>query len=200
MNDTLMIVLAGVLFMALFNVLFFLRREGISLRFLIEAAVITAVSALLPAVFGVALHPIAFLAIIYVLTMRVRIFTDLGSALARRGNLSMAAKVFSFAGNLLPDPAGGLMVRLNQGACALQRGAIEEAIPVFQAVLEKAETSRLGIKQRAACHYNLGIAFWKQGKIGEAERELGEVQDLWPASAFARKAEKALGKLREKNE
>jgi hypothetical protein len=196
MSDALMILLTGVLFMALFNLLSYLRREGISRRFLVEGAAITALFTLLPGVFGVTVHPIAFLAIVYLLTLRVRLFIDLGSAIARRGNLTLAGKIFDFAGKLLPDPAGALMVRLNQGACVLQRGAPEDAIPVLQSVLEKAEESRLGIKHRAACHFNLGMAFWKKNRESDAEREFGAVQDLLPASPYARKAEKAVEKIR----
>ncbi len=196
MKESLILLLTALLFATLFNLLCILRREGISRRFLLETAAITIVFGLLP-MFGVALHPIAFLAILYVLTMRVRLFIDLGSTLARRGNLTAAGRAFSLAGRLWPDPAGVLMVRLNQGACALQRQAPEEAISLLQGVLEAAESARLGIKYRSACHYNLGIAFWRKGMRPEAERELEAVQDLWPASTYARKAEKTLERLRE---
>ncbi|MCX7038422.1 MAG: tetratricopeptide repeat protein [Spirochaetes bacterium] len=196
MKNYLILVLTGVLFAGVFNVLSYLRREGISRRFLLEAAAITILFGLLGLVFGIDLHPIAFLAILYVLTLRVRLLVDLGSAMARRGNLTVADKAFSIARRLWLDPAGALMVRLNQGACELQRKRPEDAIPIFQGVLREAETVRLGIKYRSACHYNLGIAFWQKNMVQEAERELEAVVDLWPASTMARKAEKALERLR----
>jgi tetratricopeptide (TPR) repeat protein len=196
-EKSLIILLTGFFYASLFGFLGFLRREGVSRRFLLEAAAITAITWLLGLFGSIALHPIAFLAVLYALTMRVRLLVDLGNALARREKLTAAARIYSLATRLWPDPAGALMVRLNQGACALKEEHPEEAIPLFQDVLEKADGAHLGIKYRCACHYNLGISYWRKQMLPEAERELEAVRDLWPASTYARRAEAVLGRLRE---
>jgi tetratricopeptide (TPR) repeat protein len=196
MNESLILLLTGVLFMAVFSLLSFVRREGISRRFLFESSVVTVAFGLLGLFAGLDVHPVVFLAILYVCTMRVRLLVDLGSTLARRGNLKSADRAFSAASLLGPDPAGALLVRLNQGACALKRKRPADAIPLFQEVLEKAEAAHLGVKYRSACHYKLGLAYWRERMLPEAERQLEEAQDMWPASTYARRAETALGRLR----
>lgn len=196
MNQSLSLLLTGVLFMALFGLLGIVRREGVSRRFFFESAVVTTVFVLLSLLAVLSVHPVVFLIVIYVITMRVRLMMDLGSALARRGRVAGAGRAFKAASMLGPDKAGALMVRLNQGACALADKRPADAIPLFQDVIEKADVARLGAKYRAACRYNLGIALWRESRTAEAAQELEAAAEAWPASTYARRAENALKKLR----
>jgi len=195
-NTPYILPLVGLLYALFFSLLSFLRKEGLSLRFLIEALSITAVFSLLALLARILLHPVAFLLVLYVTTMRVRLLVDLGSLLARRGKLAAAGALYSLASALGPDPAGALLLRLNQAACSLQQGRPEEAIPMLQGLLEKASVHGLGIKYRCACHYNLGLAYWRKQMLAEAARELETILELWPVSEYARRAEAALEKVR----
>ncbi len=197
MNQTLSLLLTGVLFIGLFTLLGIVRKEGISRRFIFESSVVTAVFVLLSLLSILPVHPVVFLIVIYAVTMRVRMMIDLGSALARRGKTTWAARAFKAALMLGPDKAGALMVRLNQGACALADKRPAEAIPLLEDVSGKAEAARLGVKYRAACHYNLGIALWREKRTAEAARELEAAAEAWPASTYARRAENTLKKLRD---
>jgi tetratricopeptide (TPR) repeat protein len=196
-NQTLSLLLTGVLFIVLFGLLSLVRREGVSRRFFFESAVVTAVFVLLSLLGVLSVHPVVFLIVVYLITMRVRLVIDLGGALARRGRVAGAGRAFKAASMLGPDRAGALLVRLNQGACALADKRPAEAIPLFQDIMEKADAARLGAKYRAACRYNLGIALWRENRAAEAAQELEAAQDAWPASTYARRAENALKKLRE---
>jgi len=129
--------------------------------------------------------------------MRIRLLVDLGSALARRGRVEQAESVYALAVRLWPDSAGALMVALNQGACSLRRGKPEEAIAQLEAVLEKAQRVRLGVKYIAASHYNLALALWRTDRTARAVRELETVMDIWPLSPYAKRAEATLARMRE---
>ncbi len=200
MAPHLLIALVGLLYVLFFGVLSFFRREGISMRFTGEAILLTALFAGISALTGADFNPALFVAVLYLITMRVRLLVDLGNLLARRGNHSLAERVYTLALRLGPDETGRLMVQLNQGVLALHAGRPEAAVATLRQVLAAAEGGYLGVKSLAACHYNLGVAYLRQGQDAQASLAFNAVLDTWPATEYARYARIALEKRKRKGE
>lgn len=196
MAPPLLLALLGLLYILVFGGLMFLRQEGISARFAIEAGVIVILVAGLAQATGFAMNPALFLALLHVVAMRVRLLVDVGNALARRQKWQLAGRVYDLAGRLWPDDASRLIVRMNQGVLALQRGRPDDAIANLRQVLAEAATGYLGPKHESACHYNLGVAYLKKGLDAQATLEFNAVLDTWPASEYARYARIALERRR----
>ena len=81
------------------------------------------------------------------------------------------ARFYHLAERLWPDDASRLIVRMNQGVLALQRGQQDEAIATFRLVLAEAPGGYLGAKHESACHYNLAVAYQKKGLDAHATLE-----------------------------
>jgi tetratricopeptide (TPR) repeat protein len=192
MAPPLLLALTGLLYILLLGGLSFLRREGLSARFAIEAVAITAGVIALSAVAGVWANPAILVALLYLVTMRVRLLIDVGNLLARRGDRQHADAVYRLALRLWPDEAGRLLVRLNQGVLALHNGRPDEAIATFEQVLSAADSGFLGPKHQSACYYNLGVAYLRKGLDAQATLAFNAVLDTWPASEYARYATIAL--------
>ena len=198
MSLPVLILLLGFLYVVLFGALAWLRREGLSGRFAVEATVITLIASGLTALTNFPTHPVAFLFIVYLLTMRVRLVVDVGNLLAQRGKFAQADRLYALAMRLWPDGAGRLVVQVNQGVSHLQQGALDEAIDIFKGVLQNAQ-GYLGIKYEAATHYNLGVAYRRKGMEAPATMEFNAVLDTWPVSEYARRAQLALEQARHKS-
>jgi len=192
MSMPTLLLLVGFLYALLVGLLAFLRREGLSAQFAIESIAITVIFSGLAALTGIVVHPVLFLVILYIVTMRVRLLVDLGNSFARRSNFDTAEKIYAFISRLWPDRAGRLIVEINQGTLCLQKGAIDEAIRVFKSILENASQDRLGAKYEAAAHYNLGQAYRRKDMEAQAIVEFNAVLDTWPASEYARRASSIL--------
>jgi len=193
-----LLLLEGLLYVVFFGALSLFRREGLSVQFAVEATVITFIASGLTAFTPLAVSPILLLIVIYLVTMRVRLLVDLGTVLAQRGQFARADRVFALALRLWPDQASRLIVQVNQGASRLQRNALDEAIAIFQDVLQKAGQGYLGVKYEAAAHYNLGVAYRRKKMEAQAIAEFNAVLDTWPTSVYARRAEMALEQSRRK--
>ena len=193
----LLLALLGLLFTLFSGILSFFRREGLSMRFTIEAVVLTAIAAA-AALAGWALPPVVFLFLLYLITMRVRLLVDFGNALARRGNHAAAERVYALTERLWPDEAGRLLVQLNRGVLDLQRGRSEESVAAFRQVLAAADRGYLGVKSQSACYYNLGVAYQRLEQDAQATLAFNAVLDTWPASEYARYARIALEKRKQK--
>ena len=199
MNLPVLILLLGFLYVVFFGALAWLRREGLSGRFAVEAAVLTVIAGGLTALTNFPTHPVAFLFIVYLLTMRVRLVVDVGNLSAQRGSFSQADRLYALALRMWPDSAGRLVVQVNQGVSRLQQGALDEAIAIFKGVLQNAGQGFLGIKYEAATHYNLGVAYRRKGMEAQAKVEFNAVLDTWPVSQYARSARIALEQARHKD-
>lgn len=197
MAPHLLLALLGLLYVLFFGILSFFRREGISMRFTIESVTLTAIAAA-AALAGWALHPVGFLFLLYLITMRVRLLVDFGNTLARRGSHTAAARVYALAERLWPDETGRLLVQLNRGVLSLHRGRPEESVATFRQVLAAAERGYLGVKSLSACYYNLGVAYQRLGQDAQATLAFNAVLDTWPASEYARYARIALEKRKQK--
>jgi tetratricopeptide (TPR) repeat protein len=189
-----LLLLLGLLYAVLFGGMSWLRREGLSLRFAIEAVAVTAIAAGFVKLSGFQVSPVLFLIVIYLITMRIRLLTDLGSAFARRGKYAVAEQVYGLAIKLLPDQTGRLIVQVNQGVMRLHQGSLDDAITIFKGVLGKAGQGYLGVRYEAATHYNLAVVYQRKKMDAQAIAEFNAVIETWPASEYARYAEAALSK------
>lgn len=199
MNLPVLILLLGFLYIVFFGALAWLRREGLSGRFAVEALALTLVAGGLTALTNFPTHPVAFLLVVYLVTMRVRLIVDVANLVAVRGKFAQADKLHALALRLWPDSAGRLVVQVNQGVSRLQQGALDEAISIFKSVLQNAGQGFLGIKYEAATHYNLGVAYRRKGMEAQAKVEFNAVLDTWPVSQYARFARIALEQGRHKD-
>lgn len=200
MAPHLLIGLIGLLYVVFFGALSFMRREGISLRFTLEGLLITIVGAGLAAWLGSVVNPVFFIVLLYLITMRVRLLVDLGNLLARQHNHAAAARIYALARRAWPDDSGRLLVQLNEGVLALKSGQLEEAVTTFRQVLAAATSGYLGLKSQAAGHYNLGVAYQRQGLEAQATLEFNRVLDTLPVTEYARYARIALEKRRSKGQ
>jgi tetratricopeptide (TPR) repeat protein len=192
MSPSFFLLLLGFVYIVLFGALALLRREGLSLRFALESLVITLSLSAVPAFTGIELHPVLFLIILYLITMRSRLLVDLGNLFARRGQYSQATSIYNLALNLWPDASTRLIVQVNQGAALIQQNNLDEAIVLLSQVLQSVDQGRLGIKHEAACHYNLGVAYRAKKMTPQAMKEFRAVLDVWPVSEYGRRAQLAL--------
>lgn len=195
----ILLLLEGFSFIVLFGVVSLLKREGLSRRFAIEGGIFTLVVSGLTASTGFQTHPVLFLILIYLFTMRVRVLVDLGNIFAKRGQFEQADKLYDLADKLWPDATNRLILQVNQGTSLLQQKKLDEAINIFNDVLERTGQGYLGVKYEAAAHYNLGVAYLRKNMDARASIAFNAAIDTWPASEYARRAEVALKKHRRKN-
>jgi tetratricopeptide (TPR) repeat protein len=191
MNSPWFLVLLGLLYVVLGGGLSLLRREGLSVQFALEAVVITGLFSGAALFLNLNVHPALFLALIYLVTMRVRLLADLGTYYARRGNFERAEQIYRLAERLFPNQADCLLVNVNRGAAQLQQGKLDEALALFEGVLKKHGEGYLGLKNEAASHYNLGVVYRRKQLEAKALAEFDKVIEIWPMSAYARHAEAA---------
>lgn len=196
MSLYLMIGLIGLLYIVLFGALAVFRREGLSIRFAVEALCLTAIAVILVVLTAIQIHPVLFLLLLYIITLRVRLLVDLGNFFARRGNYSQAEKIYQFAAHVWPDQTSDLIIKVNHAIAFLQQNHLDESIAIFNDVLSEANKAYLGIKYEAAAHYNLGVAYLRRNNPSMATVEFNAVLDTWPASLYARRAQDALERQR----
>ncbi len=193
------LVIVGFAYIVLFGGLALLRREGLSLRFAIESVVLTGIFALLSLV-GINLHPVLFLFILYLVTMRVRLVVELATMFARRGRFETAERLYALSLRLWPDETSRLIVQVNHGAVLLQQGQLDEALAMLTGVLEKKSSGFLGRKYEAAAHYNLGVVYLRKNMEMQAIEAFNQAIDTLPASEYARGAARALERQRHKSD
>jgi tetratricopeptide (TPR) repeat protein len=175
-----------------------LRREGLSIRFAVESVCLTAIAVILVWLTPIQIHPVLFLLLLYIITLRVRIFVDLANVFARRGNYVQAEKIYDTASHLWPDQTSDLIIKVNHAILLLQKNQLNESISMFTEVLSQANQGYLGVKYEAAAHFNLGVAYLRNNNNSMATVEFNSVLDTWPASLYARRAQEALERQRAK--
>jgi tetratricopeptide (TPR) repeat protein len=198
MSLHIMIGLIGLIYIVVFGVMTVLRREGLSNRFAVESLVITAICVILVVLTAVQIHPVVFLLLLYLITMRVRILVDVANLFAGRRNYAQAEKIYDLASRMWPDQTGKLVIEVNHAILLLQRNQLDESVALFTSVLSQANKGFLGVKYEAAVHYNLGVAYLRKNNPSMATVEFNAVLDTWPASVYARRAQQALERQRNK--
>jgi len=192
MHPSLLILLVGLLYLLGFGALSFMRRQGLSIRFAVEGLVITLASMALVYA-SVPIHPILFLIVIYLGTMRVRLLVDLGNWFTSKGRYEQALGLYRFALRLGPDEVSRQIVLINRGVTQLRMQEPEAAYLTLEEALAN-EQVRPGAKYQAAGYYNLGLACRRTGREAEAVRHFNETIDTLPTSIYAHGARQALKK------
>ena len=190
MHPSLLILLVGVLFILGFGALSFVRRQGLSTRFLMEGLGITIVGVALTLA-SVPLHPALFLAVIYLITMRVRLLVDVGNWFTGRQQYDRAFGLFRLALRLRPDSVSRQIVLINRGVTQLRMQEPEAAYLTLKEALADEEV-RQGAKYLAAGYYNLGLACRRSGREAESIRHFNQAIDTLPHSIYAHGARQAL--------
>jgi tetratricopeptide (TPR) repeat protein len=199
MSLYMMIGLIGLIYIVVFGGMALMKREGLSTRFAFEALIITGVAFILALLTPIQIHPVIFLLVLYVITMRVRILVDLANTFAGRGNTLQAEKIYNLAAHMWPDQTNSLIVKVNHAVLLLQKNQLDESIALFTDILSPANRSHIGVKYEAAAHYNLGVAYLRKDNPYLATVQFNAAIDAWPASLYAQRAQKALEKQRAKN-
>jgi len=199
-DPVLLLILVGLFYILVIGGFSLLRREGLSGQFALEALALIALAVLLGLATGAVIDPIILFLLLYLVTMRARLLTDLANLLFRRRGYAAAASLYRLALRLRPDHTGRFVVLVNWGVARLHTGDVEGAIAAFQEVLTSAEArGGLGEKYEAACRYNLAVAYRKAGDDVKAVLQYNQVIDRFPASIYSQAAEKALKKRRERD-
>ncbi len=193
MDRYLLLLLVLLLFILFFGSLSLLRREALSSRFAFETLLVGGLILGAARALQAPPSPILFFVVLYVLGMRARLLVEVANALARRGRLAAASRVYAVAFRLATSRTDRGIVLANQGAALLLAAQLAEAIAVLQQAL--APASGLGIKQEAASRCNLGLAYLRRGETGLGRVQLHEVIDLLPGSIYAQRARQALQAL-----
>jgi tetratricopeptide (TPR) repeat protein len=195
MNPHLVIVLAALLFILIVGGLSLLRREVPSFRLVVEVLALTALSIGISIVTGASLNPIFFFILLYLITMRCRVLIDLGNLLSSWGYHKAALSVYRLSMRLEPDLVTRITALVSYAAVLVRVGALDEGIRILEEVLEK-HGEGLHPKHHSACHYNLGVAYMRQGRESRAVQEFNDTIDAWPLSLYAKGASAALERRR----
>jgi tetratricopeptide (TPR) repeat protein len=141
----------------------------------------------------VAIHPVAFLGVLYLVTMRARLLVDVGNWFSARGQFERAMALYRLALQLGPDAASRQIVLINRAVAELRRQDPETAYYTLTDALAEDDGS-IGAKHLAASYYNLGLACRRSGREAEAVRRFNEAIEAWPGSVYGEAAKKALEK------
>ncbi len=199
LDPNLLLLLTACLFILVFGGLSLIRREGLSVQFVVEAVVLTALCIGGAWLAGIGLSPFVLLILLYLVTMRSRLVVDLANLLARRGQYAPAFRLYRLGLAWWPDFPSRLIVLANQGAAELHSGQVEAAIRTLEGLLEADKRSSLGLKYEAAVRYNLGYAYEQRGEDAKAVAQYNEAIDLLPGSLYAQAAQAALKRRRKKS-
>ena len=194
LDPTLLLLLEAILFVLAFGALGFTRREGLSIQFAVETAILTAILVGGSWLTGLSLNPFLFLIILYLVTMRARLLVDVANTLVRRNRKDMAFRLYDLALALWPDDASRLIVLTNRGAALLHGGQVDESISTLEGVLADSQRAHLGIKYEAAAHYNLGYAYELKGEDALSVTRYNQAMEALPGSLYARAAQSALNR------
>lgn len=198
MNPYLFSTLIACLYVVVFGGLSLLRREGLSAQLALESIVLTAILVGGSYAIGMPINAVLLLVVLYLVTMRSRLLVDVANLLARRGSHAAAFRLYQVSLAWLPDVSARLIVLANRGAAELHSGDVDKAIDTLESVLHSEQRSRLGIKYEAATNYNLAYAYEKAGEDAKASAHYHEAIDALPGSPYARAAESALQRRKER--
>lgn len=198
LDPTLLLLLIACLFVLVFGGLGYIRREGLSIQFALEAAGLTLLLVGGAWILNIQLSPFLLLIVLYLVTMRSRLVVDLANLVVRRKQSDLAFRLYQLGLAWWPDAASRLIVLTNKGAAEVYTGQLDAAIETLEGVLREEERPRLGLKYEAACHYNLAYAYEQKGEDARALTQYCQTIELLPGSLWAQAAQAAL-KRRQKN-
>jgi tetratricopeptide (TPR) repeat protein len=190
-----MIAWIGLLYVLVFSGMSILRRERVSIRFVVESTCITAATYILVAYTPLQIHSAIFLLVLYGLTLRSRLLVDLANFFARSGRNKQADKVYQLASRLWPDETSKTIINVNRAIFLVQVNRLDESIALFTQLLNPEDKKNLSARYEAAVHYNLGVAYLRQNNHSLAEIEFKTVIDAWPTSPYAERSQRALERM-----
>ncbi len=192
MDSPLVIPLVGLVYLLGFGALSFVRRQGLSVRFAIEGLIITGIGTGVRYA-GLSIHPLVFLVVLYLVTLRVRLLIDIGNWFSARGQCARALALYRLALRVGPDLSSWQIVMINRGVAQLRNRDPEGAYLTLREALAE-EDGQIGARHLAASYYNLGLACRRSGREAEAVRRFNEALDAWPNSIYGRAAETELNR------
>lgn len=198
MDPYLLSLLVACLYILVFGGLSYMRREGLSAQFAVEAVILTALLVGGSWLLGIVIHPIVVLILLYLVTMRSRLLVDIANLMAKRGSYRPAFNLYRLGLAWWPDAPSRLIVLANRGAAELHSGQVDAAIGSLESVLDVESRPRLGVKYEAVCHYNLGLAYQQKNENPKAIEQFNQVMDLLPGSPYAQAAQAALKRRKDK--
>lgn len=194
-HPAMVILVAGLLFILVFGGLGYIRGQGLSGQLAVEALAITGAFTLASWSLGMAINPLVFLLILYLITMRARLLLDMGNFFLNSGHIGEALSLYRLSLKLYPDTVTRCIAHINIAVAHIRRGAFQEAISLLEDVLTRYRDT-LGLKNEAACFFNLGMAYHRLGNKRKAISYFNQAVDSFPDSVYARKAEQVLKKLK----
>ncbi|MEM3793642.1 MAG: tetratricopeptide repeat protein [Candidatus Bathyarchaeia archaeon] len=193
-HPALVILVTGLVFILAFGGLGYIRGHGLSAQLALEGLLVTALFTFLVWATNISFHPIAFLIILYLISMRARILLDAGNFFLNAGHIPTAISLYKLALKIWPDSTSRCIAWINIGVAKIRSGALQEAIAILEELLEKHKES-LGFRNEAACLFNLGLAYRRAGQKDKAVHCLREAADLFPDSLYGRRARELLKEL-----
>ncbi len=195
-QHTLIIVLEGLVFILYYGAFSLLRGEGLSNQPAFEVLGLTGAAVLVETTLGLAFNPVVFLALVYLVAMRVRLLVDVSNHLSALGYHNLALTLSRLALKLKPDMTGRLLALINLGTVHLRQGVPGRAVTHLQSALrvgaDEKTQSPLSSRHSAICHFNLGTAYRRLEKNNEAIQEFRAVIVAFPESIYAEKARLAI--------
>ncbi len=191
-----MIPAVGLIYVVLFGGLSLLRGEGLPLQMAVESLVITFFFSGVQLI-GMPIHPTIFFLLLYALTMRGRLLSDLGNMFTRRSQYRRANGIFNFALRLWPDKVSQRVIRINQAITFLRVGDLKQAEALFKQLLAELPAVDFPAKLEAATHYNLALTLRYAGNEPAARIEFRRAMESAPKSIYAYGAETALRRQEE---
>ena len=191
-SESQVLLLAGSLLLLVAWLIARIRGEHLPTRTLMEglALLLTGYASALAG------HPpslIPFLALLYLVVMRVRLFIDAGNFAAGLGHPRAAGRLFGIARHLAPTSPERALICVNEAILQLRAGRYHEALPPLEAAAERKDL--LGRQQRAGCLYNLGVCYHKAGMDAKARACWEEALQAHPACEFGRRARRAIEEI-----
>lgn len=191
MHISLVILFSGLIYILGFGALSYVRRQGLSLRFATEGVIITLLATGL-AYAVTPVHPLLFVVVIYLVTMRVRLLVDLANWFTARRRYDSSHSLLQLALRIWPDSVSRQIALINLGVVQLRQQDAETAYSTLKEALAGSEKERAGARYLAAGYYNLGLACHRTGREAEAIRYFNDAIDALPASIYAHAASRAL--------
>jgi tetratricopeptide (TPR) repeat protein len=198
LNPYLLLLLVACLYALIFGGLSILRREGLSVQFAVEVAILTVLFVGGSWLLNAQPNPILFLIVLYLVTMRSRLAVDVANMLVRRRNYALAFKLYQLALAWWPDASARLIVMANKGAAEIQSRQVDSAIETLESVLQIDRRPRLGLKYEAATLYNLAYAYEQKGDEAKATIKYNEAIEFLPDSLYAQASRAALKRMGDK--
>ena len=192
MDPHLIVLIVGLSYAVVYGLMAILRREGVTTQFILESVILTGLVAGGGYFTNSPANPILFLVFLYIFTSRSRLLVDLANMLSNRGRQRDAINILQVALRLYPDKPTRLIILVNMGIVQLRRENPESTRMLMETVLEEAQEGGLGLRHKAACYYNLGLAFQQLGKEGQAVRYFKQATEVFPGSQYGKAAAKAI--------